>query len=130
LKLDYDGLHMLPGNGSTWYEDEPPPLADLSAVVRGIVAARLRRAGYELTHWTLARSTNGYHGRAWLTPEPGTPMETVALQAVAGSDPLREACNVQRVRSLDAADEFWRDRWNVLYDVNPHRRKACPAPEK
>jgi hypothetical protein len=47
-------------------------------------------------------------------------MEMVALQAILGSDRYREACNVQRVRTIRTMTPdmraFWEPRWNVFYD--------------
>jgi len=50
-------------------------------------------------------------------PPPMSAIETVALQLVFGSDPRREAYNVNRALQVDAetVSPYWRDRWNVLY---------------
>lgn len=44
-----------------------------------------------------------------------SPVETVAMQLLLGSDPKREAFNLLRAHNLGDAPAFWRDRWNVLY---------------
>ncbi len=61
-----------------------------------------------------------------LVADPETDMEMVALQAICGSDPYREASNVLRVRQLDKVPEFWRRRWNVLYaaDLAPDAQRV------
>ncbi len=101
-----------------------------------IITRRLARAGYEIRGWNFAASTNGWHLKIGLNPHPA-PLETVALQAICGSDPLRESCNVARAREVERwarqveeggtdsgreAAEFWRRRWNVLYQPNPQRK--------
>lgn len=61
-----------------------------------------------------SRSGRGWH--LWLAVTPVcTPMETVALQAVCGSDLAREANNVLRVNQLPHVSRYWRTRWNVFY---------------
>lgn len=150
LLLDYDRDHDVPGQlGVTLnaytalgepircveIHDGPPD----PERVRHIHAARLQRAGFSITGWSWSNSTNGWHVKIRLAPQPESPLETVALQALLGSDPLRESCNVQRAREVDAwerhyagddtpagqaAIQFWRDRWNVLYRPNPNRKKV------
>jgi hypothetical protein len=44
------------------------------------------------------------------------PIELVALQAILGSDSMREALNFMRARGIDSASEYWKTRWNILYD--------------
>ena len=102
LRVDYDS----PGRG------RQAPLVPYRKIV-----ARLLRAGYEVQEYTRRRSPGGrgWHVIIRLKPEPRDPMEVVALQAICGSDPLREASNVQRVRSLPGLGKFWGDKWNVLY---------------
>lgn len=75
----------------------------------------LDRAGYELRHVESRRTVNGWH--LWLTlePAPRTPFEVIALQAILGSDPLRESVNLLRARKLWRTPEFAREWWNVLY---------------
>lgn len=106
VKLDYDG--------------KPLPMDELRF--------RLRLAGYTIRRWTTRRSPGGkgWHREVWLDPEPDTPAIIVALQAVLGSDPRREACNIQRIRSLPNMDPFWQeeDRWNVLYEANIQRARS------
>lgn len=86
----------------------------------GTIAGLLRRAGYRPLWLRQERSGSGkgWHLIVETKPEIKTPMEVVALQAILGSDPWREACNVQRVRNLDRVPRAWRerDRWNVLYE--------------
>lgn len=79
----------------------------------------LRRAGYRLRWLSQTRSPSGkgWHLEAQVSPTPRRAVEVVALQALLGSDPAREACNLQRARLVDAGRVpiFWRKRWNVLY---------------
>lgn len=83
----------------------------------GRIQTLLARAGYRVAALSIGRSPSGtgWHVRVLPDPQPATPMEMVALQAVLGSDPFREACNVARVRALPRVEKFWQKRWNVLY---------------
>lgn len=77
----------------------------------------LARAGYSIA-WMMekcSKSLKGFHIVLSVNPRPRTAMEVVALQAILGSDPNREACNVLRARQWAHLPKFWRDRWNVLY---------------
>lgn len=78
----------------------------------------LARAGYLLVKRTVlaSRSRKGRHVYLVIEPPCANAVEMVALQAVLGSDPYREACNTARARILDQVPEFWRHRWNVFYD--------------
>ncbi|MEE8177717.1 MAG: hypothetical protein V3T65_06960 [Acidobacteriota bacterium] len=96
LKLDYDG------------ED---------ALSDGQIETRLARAGFTVSKIERRRSPSGHgwHKVVKVNPNPESPMEIVALQAILGSDPYREASNVQRARNLADVPKWWRERWNVLY---------------
>ncbi len=113
-------------------EGEPEP-----GKVHTILFRRLSRAGYRITGWEFVKSTNGWHAKVRLSPHP-PPIEAVALQAICGSDPLRESCNLERARAVEKwaremeenghdsgheAAAFWRERWNVLYHPNPNRKR-------
>lgn len=79
--------------------------------------ARLRRAGFRIVQSRRVRSPSG---RGWhlfvdVTPRPRTPETVVALQAILGSDPWREACNLARARVLHRVPRAMRRHWNVLY---------------
>ena len=82
----------------------------------------LARAGQGLVRRWKVRSGSGKGWHVYVVIYPGvnSPMEMVALQAVLGSDRYREACNVQRARTLETMTpemrEYWADRFNVLYD--------------
>lgn len=81
--------------------------------------SRLWKANRELLLVMQRRSPSGkgWHVLAWVYPEPVGAAETVALQLLMGSDPQREAYNLNRAVAVDAglASEFWEERWNVLY---------------
>jgi len=51
-------------------------------------------------------------------------VETVALQLLCGSDPHREAYNLNRARQVDAGtvSPYWRARWNVFYKRENERK--------
>jgi hypothetical protein len=51
-------------------------------------------------------------------------VETVALQLLCGSDPQREAYNLNRARQVDAGEvsDYWRVRWNVFYKRDSERK--------
>lgn len=106
VKLDYDGR----------------PLRRVE------IQRRLLFAGFKLvrSYWFRSPSGRGWHVMMKLDPEPTDPAIVVALQSVLGSDPYREAANIQRVRNLGVVHPFWRaddDRWNVLYRESLQR--AC-----
>lgn len=96
VKLDIDGHRR-------------PSMSDL--------ARKLGRAGYRVEWMSECRSPRGrgWHLQLRLRPRPTTAEEVVALQAILGSDLLREACNLHRARMLPKVTPFWRRRWNVLY---------------
>ncbi len=107
LKLDFD-------------TEEEPSLS--------LIFLKLRRAGYAVRELVQRRSPSkrGWHVLVNVEPQPRTAMEVVALQAICGSDPWREAMQVQRAhamakRSLPA---HMRDAWNVLYQADS-RRERC-----
>lgn len=84
-----------------------------------VIKRRLGRAGYQLKKMTrtMSPSGRGVHLRITLDRAPMSPFEVVALQAILGSDPVREAYNLVRVRAMmkKGLPAFWCDRWNVLY---------------
>lgn len=81
----------------------------------------LARAGYQLTRRWKERSPSGkgWHVYVEIDRPVSCWLEMVALQAVLGSDRYREACNVQRVRTIGLMSPemraFWEPRWNVFY---------------
>lgn len=81
--------------------------------------ALLDRAGKRLrwVSYTRSPSGKGWHVEMLVSPRPKTRMEVVALQAVLGSDPAREAYNIVRAGLADTKQvpAYWRQRWNVLY---------------
>lgn len=81
------------------------------------ITNRLERAGYTIRDWKEKPSPSGrgIHVRILTHEEMRSPLEVVALQAICGSDPVREAFNVRRVRSLTRVPRWWSERWNVLY---------------
>lgn len=152
LLIDYDHAQDVPGalrGPAVWASspsalvtnpflalelDDGPPDVDR---LMWILAARLLRAGYEVTAYDFRPSTNGWHLLIAVEPHPA-PVAVVALQAICGSDPKRESCNLQRAREVERwareADEsddgapseaaaFWSTRFNVLYEPNPKRKR-------
>jgi hypothetical protein len=81
------------------------------------VCRRLRWAGFRLRWWRedYSPSGRGRHLILCVQPRPKDPMAVVALQAILGSDPSREACNVMRVRNLPKMPRWVQRRWNTLY---------------
>lgn len=77
----------------------------------------LARAGYRRETIVRRRSpsSKGWHLVLTVIPRPESAVEVVALQAILGSDPLREACNLHRANIFPQVSPFWQDRWNVLY---------------
>ena len=60
------------------------------------------------------KSKRGWHIVA-VFPEKYKPMELVAIQAICGSDPMREALNWVRASQPGQLRGFWGRRWNILY---------------
>jgi len=85
----------------------------------GVIVERLQRACRRLVWLSYRRSPSGrgWHLEARVRPGPRSAVEVVALQLLLGSDPKREAHNLNRARHVDAGDvpPFFRSRWNVLY---------------
>jgi hypothetical protein len=82
------------------------------------IAFRVMRAGFALVQLAKRRSPSGtgWHLVARVRPRP-SPIETVALQAICGSDPHREGCNLRRARTLPRLRRSHGSAppWNVLY---------------
>lgn len=97
LKLDIDSGERMPNNRT--------------------IDHRLARAGFRRKRISRKRSPGGlgWHVTLEVDPSPASPLIVVALQAILGSDPQREACNLVRAIQYDNVTPFWRDRWNVLY---------------
>ena len=106
LKIDID--HTLKIDVD---HNEPLPIAEL---LRRSIRANVKIVS--LAQWR-SPSGRGWHVLLKVTPAPKTAMETVALQILFGSDPYREAYNINRARAVDAGQvpRFWRNRWNVFY---------------
>lgn len=85
----------------------------------------LRRAGYTAVDVLVKRSPSkrGWHMLLVLDPRPRTAMEVVAIQAVLGSDPQREAMQLARARAFPKCPAFMRDAWNVLYASDSRRSR-------
>jgi hypothetical protein len=103
VRLDVDG-------------PRPLPLAELAKRAR-----RARRRLVAMRQWR-SPSGRGWHCLVLVDPPPRTAVETVALQLLFGSDPRREAYNLNRARQVDAGTvpRYWRHRWNVLYGKVRH----------
>lgn len=77
----------------------------------------LVRAGYKVLSLGIRQSPSGrgWHVRIRVSPHPRTPLEVIALQAILGSDPKREAMNLVRARVFWRTPAFARSWFNVLY---------------
>lgn len=70
------------------------------------------------TKWVrFDRTRKGWHVILCLNTEI-SPSQTIALQAILGSDKRRETLNLMRVMEMErhGATPFWRKRWNLLYE--------------
>jgi hypothetical protein len=78
--------------------------------------AVLRTIGLRPVWVRTDRTRRGWHVRIRLTRRL-LPAETVALQALLGSDDRRECLNLMRVMSLARQDPgpYFRRRWNLLF---------------
>lgn len=84
----------------------------------------LGRGGYQMRALVVRRSPSGSGWHVWVevSPRPKSPAEVVALQAILGSDPAREAVTLYRGLKMRSTPVFARDWWNVLYQ--PGMRKT------
>ena len=94
IKLDFDNRKLVP-----WKR----------------IGQLLGRAGYKITRNDVRQSKRGLHVWLSLDPQPRTPFEVVAIQAILGSDPLRESMNLLRARRFWQTPGFARSWFNVLY---------------
>jgi hypothetical protein len=80
---------------------------------------KLWRAGFKVLWMSENQSPGGkgLHIQIRISPKPETPETVTALQAILGSDPMREACNLYRARQISKGKvpSWMQDRWNVLY---------------
>ena len=82
----------------------------------------LRRAGYTAVDVLVKRSPSkrGWHMLLVLDPRPRTAMEVVAIQAVLGSDPQREAMQLARARAFpNVNEEYLQERFAKAWEANP-----------
>lgn len=88
-----------------------------------VLSGLCRRAGYAIVALSERQSPGGkgWHLTLELEPRPRTMVEVVALQAICGSDPWREA--VTLYRSREAWDAESRRMANVLYSRKLARGK-------
>lgn len=80
------------------------------------VFSTLRTIGLR-AHWICyTRTRKGWHLDIDLSCKL-VPGETIALQAILGSDARRETLNLMRVIAMRRfrTSKFWRERWNILY---------------
>lgn len=97
------------------YDGQPPAnllgrigrLCRFLRVRPGVVQVRRTKRGYHVL-FTLRRRL--------------PPLAVVAVQAILGSDAVRESFNLMRALVLDEAPAFWRDRYNVLYSSKSKER--------
>lgn len=83
------------------------------------LVGRLARANRRLVALGQSRSPSGNGWHLWIEvdPVPETNVEVVALQLLLGSDPHREAYNLNRARRVDAGEirKPFDKSWNVFY---------------
>lgn len=91
--------------------DTPSSLPSLKTFL-----STLRVIGIKARWFAYRRTRKGWHVEIGIKASL-TPPETVAAQAVLGSDIRREAMNLCRVISLRVHKHspFWRKRWNILF---------------
>lgn len=96
-----------------------PAFPDLGRIVR-----LCQRSGYRVCGIGSRPSPGGKGWHLWIvtTPKPKSLQEVVALQAILGSDPWREAVTLYRVNRATTRD--LRRMANVLYAPSPARRKG------
>lgn len=77
---------------------------------------RLRLMGLRCKCTRLDRTRHGWHA-VFTLREKLTASETIAAQAILGSDPRREGLNFRRAYCIRrfGAPKFWVKRWNLLF---------------
>jgi hypothetical protein len=87
--------------------------------------AVLRTIGLRPMWLRTDRTRRGWHVIIRLTRSL-RPAETVAVQALLGSDSRRESLNLMRAISVQRRDPgpFWRRRWNLLFSYKLQDRKS------
>jgi hypothetical protein len=87
--------------------------------------AVLRTIGLRPQWLRTDRTRRGWHVIIKLTRSL-LPAETVAVQALLGSDSRRESLNLMRAISVQRRDPgaFWRRRWNLLFTYKLQDRKS------
>lgn len=95
------------------------------------VIRKLDRAGYRLVCMWERRSPGGkgWHIGLTVEPRPRSAVEVVALQAILGSDPWREAVTLQRARCYHKTPPFARGWFNVLYEPCRERSRRVNMKE-
>jgi hypothetical protein len=80
------------------------------------ILSRLRVIGLKAKWISYRRTRHGWHLEIGINASL-KPSETVAAQAVLGSDLRRETMNLRRAISLRVHkhSRFWRKRWNILF---------------
>jgi len=80
---------------------------------------KLWRAGFRILWLSESQSPGGkgFHIQLRVSPKPERPETVAALQAILGSDPMREACNLYRAQQISkgGVPKWMQKRWNVLY---------------
>jgi hypothetical protein len=86
----------------------------------------LRVVGLRPTWIRTDRTRRGWHVIIGLTSRL-QPAETVALQAILGSDDRREALNLMRVIAIrkNPPAAFWKNRWNLLFSSKLQDRQSA-----
>jgi len=87
--------------------DTPPGLPDIIGILR-IVGVTAKTIMYH-------RTKRGYH-IALVLYEHLKPVELIALQAILGSDQMREALNLMRAVRVHKVSKYWQNRSNILYE--------------
>jgi len=84
----------------------------------------LDRAGYRAVSMGFRRSPSGTGWHVWVvtTPAPKSLIEVVALQAILGSDPWREAVTLYRAER--STTPLLKKMANVLYQPCKERRRV------
>lgn len=87
-----------------------------------VIRRKCERAGYRVEGIAVRRSPSGRGWHVWVhvVPTPATLTEVVALQAICGSDPWREAATLYR--AMRAWDTESRRMANVLYTPSTFRQ--------
>lgn len=82
-----------------------------------------KHSGNKLKDLDLYRTTNGWHCYLYFSKDIA-PVNIVALQAIMGSDYIRELFNLFRANNNNISDRDWNVLFRKKYEFNPATKRV------